>query len=171
MKYLAKLKEEFPSPQSAKRYQEMIGLRDKYSRWYSAHRAIASTFYSRVNAALDHGRYAGGLSVLDVILAHAQDPGYKLDYEEYVDVLDDVCAITIQLLGQMMERRPRAASTRAEADELACVVRNAIKYLTAFAPDCEPKSRDLFQQHCRSFADIPWIKHVPGWDELRAVMK
>jgi hypothetical protein len=165
--YFSKLKDEFPNEVSRRRYDEFKGLQSKYGRWFSTHRAISGTFYSRVNQGMDRGLYAGGLAVLDVILAHAQEAGYKLDYEEYVDLLDDMCALSIQLLMQKGERRPPAGSARQEANELGCILKKPMLYLAEFRSECLPKDRDLFGAHYRGFASVPWIDAVPEWEELR----
>ncbi|HEY5177278.1 MAG TPA: hypothetical protein VII95_17095 [Terriglobales bacterium] len=168
--YFAKLKDEFPTEVTQRRYQEFKGLQSKYGRWFSAHRAILGTFYSRASAQMDKGRYAGGLAVLDVILSNAQKPGYNLDYEEYVDLLDDMCALAIRLLMQKGERRPPALSAREEAHELGCILKKPMMYLTDFYPECLPKDRDLFSKHYKSFASVRWIGEVPGWQEFTSVM-
>jgi len=165
-RYFAKLKHEFPTPVNLRRYDEFQGLERKYSRWFSTHRVILGTFYSRVNAQMDKGRYAGGLAVLDVILGSAQKAGYNLDYEEYADLLDDMCALSIQLLMQKGGRRTRGGSAQEEANELGCILKKPMMYLAGFRSECLPKDRALFGKHYRGFASVPWIGEVPEWKDL-----
>src|SRR5208337_1572627 len=135
-----------------------------------AHRTISYTFYSRATEEMDKGQYAAGLAVLDVILANAQKVGYNLDYEEYVDLLDDMCTLAIRLLMQKGERRPRNWSASKEADELGCILKRPIMYLAEFYPDCLPKDRDLFSRLYKVFASVPWIGEMPGWRDLALIM-
>ena len=132
--------------------------------------AISHTFYSRATPEMDKGRHAPALAVLDVILANAQKVGYNLDYEEYVDVLDDMCALAIRLLMQKGERRSGKWSASEEADELGCILKRPMMYLAEFYPDCLPKDRELFSRHYKVFASVPWIGEVPGWRELTSLL-
>ena len=119
---------------------------------------------------MDKGRYAGGLAVLDVILSNAQKAGYNLDYEEFVDLLDDMCALSIRLLMEKGERRPPACSAREEASEVGCILKKPMMYLTEFYPECLPKDRELFSNHYKAFASARWIGEVPGWQELTSLL-
>jgi len=168
--FAAKLKEQFPNEPSRRRYEEIRDLQSKYGRWFEAHRTISYTFYSRATEEMDKGQYAAGLAVLDVILANAQKVGYNLDYEEYVDLLDDMCTLAIRLLMQKGERRPRNWSASKEADELGCILKRPIMYLAEFYPDCLPKDRDLFSRLYKVFASVPWIGEMPGWRDLALIM-
>jgi hypothetical protein len=164
--YRSKLKEEFPTDINKRRYQEIKELQSKYSRWFSAQRVIVGTFYSRVNPELDKGKYAAGISMLDVILTNAQNSSYKLDYEEYVDILDDICATAVQLLMQKVAVRHQLKIGEYEAKELGCIMEKPIRYLTDFYPDCLPKDKELFGNHFKSWKLIPWINEVSGWEKL-----
>lgn len=165
--YFSKLREQFPTDKNITRLKEFKDLRSRYNRWYLAQRVIAGTFYSRVNASMDKGKYAGGLSVLDIILANAESPGYKLDYEEYVDVLDDMCALSGQLLMQKAQiRQQQGGIYENEAIELGCILESAVKYLNVFGPDGLPKDINHFRNFLHSWKVIPWIHEVPGWNTL-----
>jgi len=168
--YFAKLKEEFPTDASRARYDEFKQKQREWGRWYTMHRAISMYFYSRATPQMDKGKYAAGLSVMDVILANAQQPGYNLDYEEYSDVIDDMCALAMKLFMQKAERWSPGYSTGKEAEELGCILVKPIAYLTDFYPDCLSKDRELFYKHYKSFALVPWIDKVRGWEELKALM-
>jgi hypothetical protein len=168
--YFAKLRDQFPTDVNKRRYQELQDLKKKYGRWYSAHRAILNTFYSRVNAQLDKGRYAASLSIIDLILKNSEKPGYNLKYEEYVDLLDDMCALAMKLLLQKMELRPSGGRHRKDGNELGCILEKPILYLSEFYPECLPKDRALFGNHYKSFALAPWIEEVEGWKRLSALM-
>jgi tetratricopeptide (TPR) repeat protein len=169
--YFSKLKEQFPNDRNKRRYQEIKDIQSKNSRWFSAHRAILGTFYSRANAALDKGRYSGGISVLEIILASSQNSGYKLDYEEYVDLLDDMCALAIQHLMQKTNiRQQQFHIFKDEANELGCIMEKPIKYLTDFYPECLPKDKELFNSYYKSWKLIPWISEVSGWKELSSLL-
>lgn len=169
--YFTKLKDEFPTEVCRRRYEEFKAAQSKYGRWFSTHRAILGNFYSRASAQMDKGLYAGGLAVLDVILGNAQRAGYNLDYEEYVDLLDDMCCLASRLLMQKCERRPPARSAREEANELGCILKKPMVYLTDFYPECLPKDRNLFGNYYKAFALLPWIGEVPGWQELTKVLE
>jgi hypothetical protein len=169
--FSARLKEQFPNEPSRRRYEEIRDLQSKYGRWYEAHRTISHIFYSRATEEMDKGQYAAGLAVLDVILANAHNVGYNLDYEEYIDILDDMCTLAIRLLMQKGERRPRNWSASKEADELGCVLKRSMMYLTAFHPDCLPKDRELFNRHYKVLASVPWIDEMQEWRELTSAMK
>lgn len=168
--FFGKLKEEFPTEVSLRRYQEFAGLRNQYGRWLSAQRVILSSFYSRANQESDQGRYAGGLAVLDVVLTNADAAGYNLDYEEFVDLLDDMCALAMQLLMQKADVFRPIRSASEGAAELGCLLTRPIAHLTKFYPDCLPKDRELFCLHYRSFSSVPGIAEVPGWEELTSLV-
>ena len=132
---------------------------------------MTGNFCDRNTERTNRGQYAPGVAVLDVILANAYEAGYNLDYEEYVDVLDDMLAFAIQLLMQKGERRPRNRFAREEADELGCILRRPIKYLTEFVPDCLPKDRELFSRYYKVLASVPWIDQMEEWSELNSAMR
>ncbi len=168
--YLARLQEQFPSDANRLGYEEIKKLQAQSSRWYIAHRAILSTFYSRVSAEQDKGSYAAGLSIIDVILSNTQKSGYMLDYEEYVDLLDDMCVLSIKLLMQKNQCRPKVRSMDDDANELGPILLKPIAYLSDFIPDCLPKDRPMFENYYQVFSSISWINNVPGWKDLKFAM-
>lgn len=164
--FFAKAKDQFPTHGNRQNYESLRDFQASNSRWYDAQRAIAGNFYSRASPEMDRGRFASGLAVLDVILANAKNVGYDLDYDEYVDLLDDICALSIRLLLEKGKLRPKHWSPHEEADELGCVLRRSIMYLREFYPDCRPQHRDLFRRHYKVFSSVPWICEVPGWNDV-----
>lgn len=168
--YFSKLKEQFPNDRNKRRYQEIKDIQSKYSRWFKAHHLILGTFYSRAKPELNNGRYACGISVIDLILTNSQNFGYCLDYEEYVDLLDDICALAAQLIMQKVAIRNQFQIYKDESKELGCIMEKPIKYLTDFYPECLPKDKKLFNNHFKSWKLIPWISEVLGWKELSSLL-
>ena len=170
LQYLSQLKEQFPNDINKRKYDELKKIQAECGRWYIAQRRILANYYSRATDDLDNGKYAAALSVIDVILSDAEKTGYNLDYEEYTDLLDDMCILSIKLLVQKEPCRPKVRSLKEDAVELGCIVKKPLAYLTEFIPDCLSKDRLLFENYYNKFASIPWINEVPEWKKLTFLM-
>ena len=170
LQYLSRLKEELPNDENQKKYDLLKKMQANHGRWYTAQKMIIDSLCSRASAEQDRGKYAAGLSIIDVVLSNAEKTGYKLDYEEYVNLLDDMLAFSQALLVQKLERRPKVRSQNDDAIELGCILKKPLLYLTEFIPDCLPKNRPLFENYYQKFATLPWINEVPEWEKLTLLM-
>ncbi len=170
LQYLSQLREQLPNEINKRKYDEIKKIQAGCGRWYIAQRMILGNYYSRVSDELDNGKYAAALSIIDVILSNAEKTGYKLDYEEYTDLLDDMCILSIKLLVQKEQCRPKERSTNEDSVELGCIIKKPLAYLTEFIPDCQPKDRPLFENYYGNFASIPWINEVPEWKKLTPML-
>lgn len=168
--YLRRLNEKIPNEANKRKLDDCKKMQGKYGRWHTAQRSILATFCSRVSAEQDKGRYAAGLSIIDIILYNAEKTGYNLDYEEYVDLLDDMCAISIQYLMQKMQCRPQVRTMSEDAFELGRIIERPISYLAGFISDCLPNHQSLFENYFKGFAAIPWINDLSEWKKLRQAM-
>jgi len=170
LQYLSQLKEQFPTEINKRKCDELKKIQAECGRWYMAQRSILANYYSRVSNELDNGKYAAALSIIDIILSNAEKTGYSLDYEEYTDLLDDMCILSIKLLVQKEPCRPKVRSLKEDAVELGCIVKKPLAYLTEFIPGCLPKDRSLFEHYYEEFATLPWINEVPEWEKLTLLM-
>jgi hypothetical protein len=168
--YSERLNERYPSKHRQDWLTDLKDLHSKVGRWYSAQRNILSGTYSRATPELDQGKYGIALSIIDLMLSRAQAAGYSLDYEEYVDLLDDMCALALSLFLRKMQRRPIERTVSEDAYELGGILKKPMAYLADFMPDCQPNHRALFHNHYAVFKTVPWINELPDWPKLEARM-
>lgn len=160
-----KLADWFPSAESMGRFNQLVDFQEKNTNWGKVQRMFAHTMYSRESPEKDAGNHAAGMSVLECILANAEKPGYMLEYEEYVDTLDDYCVLSLMYLQSLL---PKWARTQQgdPAQELGIVFEGPVKYLADFMPDCLPKDRELFTAYFDALGNFPFMPYVPGYERL-----
>ena len=131
-------------------------IRNSDGRFYEYLRATSLLYYSRVSAEQDKGDYAPAMSLLQIIIDHAEEREFDLGYEEYVDVLDDYLTITVMYL--MKKARVLKGTMADFGNELAFIADEPLKRLADFLPDCQPSDMKTFQFIIQGYAQLPYIK-------------
>ena len=144
---------------------EIEEFRKNNPRYTHYQMATAGLYYSRVSQELDQGDYAPAMSLLQMILNRAEQAGYNLKYEEYVDVLDDYTTITIMYL--MKKARLLGGPPELFKKELAFIAEEPLKYLADFMPDCEPGDRERFERIIAAFRTFPGVSDLAAFAPFR----
>jgi hypothetical protein len=118
-------------------------------RWWITQLSIAYDYYSLDLPEMDQGLYAQGMSVLQCILSRSlsEEPGYELDYDAYVHLLNDYVVISRKHFLNILNKYQAKAGlykTPDNPDEVLIVLENALKIWTDFAPALEAKDKALF---------------------------
>lgn len=132
--------------------------RKDYPRWFNFQRAMSFNYYSRTSEDKDAGDYGPACSMLRMMLERAEQPGYDLSYDEYLDLMDDYLLVSYKYYDRMQKTFRAAAWEQARTNpimrnqervrallerELSFILSTPISLLKAFVPDLKPQDRKL----------------------------
>lgn len=142
--------------------------RKQEPHWWITQLSIAYDYYSRERPEMDQGLYAQGMSVLQCLLSRSssEDPGYELDYDTYVHLLDDYVVISRMQFQRVLNKYQAKAglyNTPDDPEEVLIILENALKIWTDFAPVLERKDKALFTNY---FVDY-WLSLAMIHEENR----
>lgn len=156
---------------AVKQAKEMLESMEKTPRWFDFQRGCTTVFYSRHSAAEDKGDYSPACAMLQLMLSRADDRGYDLTEEEYVDMLDDYLVVALKYF--TLRSNVLLQNGGAPEGELMFIVRNPLRVLIDFLPDCEEKRfKDVFRSVLREYEtyDQPFSMFVSEYEQARKAL-
>ncbi|MDR0574493.1 MAG: hypothetical protein LBG96_10780 [Tannerella sp.] len=135
--------------------QDLASIEDRHRKepqWWKTQLSIAYDYYSRERPEMDRGLYAQGMSVLQCIVGRsfAEEPGYELDYDTHVHLLDDYIIISLKHFRNVLSKYQAKAgqyTTPDDSEEMLIVLEKALQIWTDFAPLLEAKDKALFTDY------------------------
>ena len=144
-----------PSAEANQTLQDTLEQQKQDSRWWIAQLGIAYQKYSRDKPELDAGFYAQGMSILQCILtrAEAEEPGYELNYDEYIHLLDDYIVISQKQANTILLKYQQSHNwdNPDDADEIFVILRNPIHIWQKFMPEMQGKDKKLFSDYFQMY--------------------
>lgn len=142
-----------------KKLDKEIATRRNYRkdcpRWFDFQRAMSFNYYSRTNEASDKGDYSPACALLQIILQRAEEPGYDVSYEEYLDALDDYLVLSFKYFARMVGViLQNGGGDEAAEHELLFLLTEPLKILSGFLPDCRAQDKQLLKNDLEPYRSV-----------------
>ena len=166
---LLKRAEECHDSKLDREIKERRSYRESCPRWFDFQRAMSFNYYSRTSEAEDKGDYSPACALMEVMLLRAEDPGYDLSYEEYLDVLDDYLVVSYKYFARMVGLLMQNGGSGMTAEnELMFLLEKPLEVLSDFLPDCRPQDKKLLKTDLEPYYTVTPLTETSLFESVTA---